>query len=486
MSALRPGYPPRSIPPPVPCRRPTPLPASRSALRRGWPAYGCCRAAAPAPTSPRWPAPPCRAAPTGRTPVAIRSSTCRGRPPATAPASLTGGAGTVAVQVTITTDRALTTVRVGLTAQSVLDSTALATSPDREVTVPPGQSRTVQFDVATAGDASPGTYRLAATADLRLAGDNPATSRRAVATARTDLPLRDLAQAFDNVAITDDANPEPGDADGAGSSFSAQGLARAGVVPGGTLTADGLTFTMPERFTSVVDNAVAHGQTIPLSGHAGRVGLLATGTYTPGPATVTVTYTDGSTARGSPFPDWSAANPPAGVIVAANGGAVNGNGRAPDQPSGEPVRDQRPDRSGPGARRDHPAERPRVPGRQDARYPRRRRHEGRRLTWPRAARCGNGRDRHRADSSDCGARRSDRMLYGAPGGTVTAAPPVLSGGGPTGALVRGWPAKAEPCGRSRSRVVWVGPRLIGVSVHAACEVSAARKSGRAIVGCGAA
>lgn len=245
-----------------------------------------------------------------------------------APAGLTGGAGTVAVQITNTTDRALPEVRLGLTAQNVLDSTALATSTEREVTVPPGQSRIVSFDL-TAGDASPGTYRLAATAYFRVAGDNPATSRRAFATARTGVPLRDLAQAFDNIAITDDGNPEPGDADGAGSSFSAQGLARAGVVPGGTLTANGLTFTLPARFTSAVDNALAHGQTIPLSGHASRVGLLATGTYTPAPATVTVTYTDGSTASAQiTVPDWSAANPPAGVTVVANGGAVNGNGRA--------------------------------------------------------------------------------------------------------------------------------------------------------------
>jgi glycosyl hydrolase family 20 len=243
------------------------------------------------------------------------------------PASLTGGAGSVAVQVTNTTDRALPAVRVGLAAQNVLDNAALTASPDRDVTVPPGQSRTVQFDLAATGDASPGTYRLAATADYRIAGDDPATSRRASATARTGVPLRDLAQAFDNVAITDDADPEPGDADGAGSSFSAQGLARAGVVPGGTLTADRLTFTMSERFASTVDNALAHGQTIPLTGHASRVGLLATGTYTPAPATVTVTYADGSRADAQiTVPDWSAASPAA--TVAANGGAVNGNGRA--------------------------------------------------------------------------------------------------------------------------------------------------------------
>jgi beta-glucosidase len=48
------------------------------------------------------------------------------------------------------------------------------------------------------------------------------------------------------VGVTDDANPAPGNLDGAGFSFSAQALASAGVVPGGTVTSGSLSFTWPD------------------------------------------------------------------------------------------------------------------------------------------------------------------------------------------------------------------------------------------------
>ncbi|MFB6777353.1 family 20 glycosylhydrolase [Streptomyces sp. NPDC056352] len=266
--------------------------------------------------------------------VAFLASSAAVRLSVDAPTTLTtDGADTVDVVVTNTTGRALPQVRVGLGAHHLLDNTAPGAAPaPRTVTVPPGQSRTVHFELGTGADAKPGDYRLSATADYRQAGDDPATSSRIRATALTSVALRDLAQAFDNIAVTRDSNPQPGDIDGAQSSFSAENLAAGGVAAGGKVHADGLDFTLPAGLAGVEDNALAHGQVVPLSGNASRVGLLMTATYAPASGltgTVTITYTDGTTVS-SPVtvPDWASSTVPQKAAVAAHGDRVNGSGRA--------------------------------------------------------------------------------------------------------------------------------------------------------------
>ncbi|MFI1092486.1 family 20 glycosylhydrolase [Streptomyces sp. NPDC020917] len=251
-----------------------------------------------------------------------------------APATLaTGRSNTVRVLVTNPTPHALAQLHIGLTAHHLLDNTAPGEAPaPQSTTVPPHQSRTVEFTLRPRHDTSPGNYRLMATADFRSAGTTQATSRRISATSRTAVALHDLAEAFDNIAVTNDSNPQPGDIDGAKSSFSAEGLAAAGVTSDGTLNAGGLTFTLPAPLAGTEDNALAHGQVIPLSGHATRVGLLATATYAPAAGlngTVTVTYDDGTTTVAPvTVPDWASGTIPQGTLVAADGGEVNGSGRA--------------------------------------------------------------------------------------------------------------------------------------------------------------
>ncbi|MEE1806350.1 hypothetical protein [Streptomyces sp. BE133] len=97
----------------------------------------------------------------------------------------------------------------------------------------------------------------------------------------TAVALHDLTQAFDNIAVSDDSNPQPGDVDGAQSSFFAEGHAAAGAGAGadGSVGSDGLTFNLPTDFVGTEDNALAHGQLAPPTGHASRVGLLMTATY---------------------------------------------------------------------------------------------------------------------------------------------------------------------------------------------------------------
>ncbi|MEU1468302.1 family 20 glycosylhydrolase [Streptomyces sp. NPDC005761] len=244
-----------------------------------------------------------------------------------APATLRPGHdNTVTAVITNPTGRVLPAVEVRLGSHQLLANTALSGMPSaRTLAVPAGKSRTVRFQVHPAADVDPGSYRLTATAVPR--GDQGLIR----ATAVSEVPLRSLHQAFDNIAVTDDGNPQPGNIDGALSSYSAGGLAAAGVTAGGQLRSGGFSFALPGRLDGTEDNAIAHGQTVPLSGTTSRVGLLVTGTYAPAgglTGDITLTYTDGtsSTSRIT-VPDWGAATPPAGTVVAADGGRVNGQGR---------------------------------------------------------------------------------------------------------------------------------------------------------------
>ena len=105
-----------------------------------------------------------------------------------------------------------------------------------------------------------------------------------------------LATAFNNVGITDDTNPAPGNFDASGYSYSAQALAAAGATPGATIIHHGLSFTWPNVAAGSPDNVVAQGQSIALSGNGDTLGFLLTGvTYSP-PATGsgTIVYSDGT------------------------------------------------------------------------------------------------------------------------------------------------------------------------------------------------
>ncbi|NLT53060.1 MAG: hypothetical protein GXX79_00510 [Actinomycetales bacterium] len=96
-----------------------------------------------------------------------------------------------------------------------------------------------------------------------------------------------LAEAFDNVAITDDEAPEAGGADGYWS-YSAQELRSAGWTPGGEVTVNGATFTVPDFGTGKPDNVLAAGQTITLPpgsrGNALVFLVSATNGYTKAPS----------------------------------------------------------------------------------------------------------------------------------------------------------------------------------------------------------
>lgn len=136
------------------------------------------------------------------------------------------------------------------------------------------------------------------------------------------VPYAQLTDAFVNVGITSDADLAPatlgGGFDGAGSSYSAEALASAGVTPGASLAADGVTVHWPNVPVAQPDNVVADGQSITLRGTGHRIGIVAASTYGPATGTWIVHYADGSTDT-VPLstPDWSSTPPAGSTIIAA-------------------------------------------------------------------------------------------------------------------------------------------------------------------------
>ena len=116
-------------------------------------------------------------------------------------------------------------------------------------------------------------------------------------TPTTGAPYSSLAAAYNNVGITDNSNPAPGNFDGTGDSFSAQALAAGTPTPltaGGQATFGGTTFTWPSAI-GTPNNVIADGQTIDLTGSGTDLGFLGAGAFGAASGTGTITYTDGTT-----------------------------------------------------------------------------------------------------------------------------------------------------------------------------------------------
>ena len=117
----------------------------------------------------------------------------------------------------------------------------------------------------------------------------------------------DIASHFNSVLVSPDSNRGCG---GVNSTYlSAEALAAANpqIVPGGTITTGGFSFSWPAVANCVNDSVRAAGQTITvgLQHGATALGLLGTGVGGAVADSVTVNYTDGSTAQPAvAFGDW--------------------------------------------------------------------------------------------------------------------------------------------------------------------------------------
>lgn len=186
-----------------------------------------------------------------------------------------------------------------------------------------GATATVTFDV-TAPDLRPG--RNVSTLTASAAYDYPGghATITGVDTVITDVPYASLAQAFNNVGITDDTNPKPGNFDGSGDSYSATALAAAGLTPGSTFTSAGVNFTWPSVPAGTPDNVAGGAPTIAMHGTGNMLGFLGAGIGTPSD-TGTITYTDSSTQTYTlTFPNWADSSAGDSVIASRYRNTPNG------------------------------------------------------------------------------------------------------------------------------------------------------------------
>jgi len=153
-----------------------------------------------------------------------------------------------------------------------------ATSKTVTVNVPgPGPHALYAYAADTAGN------------DSAWSGaDDPATF---TATADPDVTYSSFAgaltagKAFDNTMISDSASTAgSADGDGNGDAFSEAELKNAGWKPGGTVTVDGATFTLPGFGTGDPDNILAANQTIDLPAGSQGTSLVFLATSTNGDA----------------------------------------------------------------------------------------------------------------------------------------------------------------------------------------------------------
>jgi predicted alpha-1,2-mannosidase len=121
----------------------------------------------------------------------------------------------------------------------------------------------------------------------------------------------DLAPYYNVTGISTDGAPTTANYDGDGFSYSEQALTAAGLGPGASVTSGGITYTMPSAAAEQPDAVEASGQTLAVAAPSGakNIGFLGSAVNagsSGASGTVTVTYTDGSTATATlGMTDWT-------------------------------------------------------------------------------------------------------------------------------------------------------------------------------------
>ncbi|MGH3166781.1 MAG: NEW3 domain-containing protein, partial [Trebonia sp.] len=192
-------------------------------------------------------------------------------------------------------------------------------------TIPPGGSAKATFTLTPPASQSPGavTFTVVATSSAgTLTGSAQAQS-----------PYGSLTAAFDDTGVSADSDTGAADLDGSGYSFSATALANAGVTPGSTVAAGGLSYTWPSAAAGSADNVVASGQEIAVNASGSTLGFLDTATYGPAEGQGTIIYANGTTQSFTlDVPDWYS-GPPAGTTPAITMAYRNAPGNGQDTPT---------------------------------------------------------------------------------------------------------------------------------------------------------
>jgi predicted alpha-1,2-mannosidase len=212
-----------------------------------------------------------------------------------------GGTRQATLAVQNVTDAPLTlTLRPNGLPQGV---TVSAPGGSQQVTVPAGQRTETPLTFAAASDAPDGSRLV----DLGLQwsdGSSPPPTLIRVGVASPG----NLAPYFDNAGVSRDSHPSEANFDTGGWSYSADALAAAGLPRGGSVTADGLTYTWPPTQPGEPDNLVVAGQELVPAAKAGatRLGFLGSASNGGSSGTGTITYDDGTTQPFTlGFSDWT-------------------------------------------------------------------------------------------------------------------------------------------------------------------------------------
>ncbi|HLS08300.1 alpha-N-acetylglucosaminidase TIM-barrel domain-containing protein [Lentibacillus sp.] len=187
-----------------------------------------------------------------------------------------------------------------------------AITPADRIELAPNEKVKVTWNVIAPEDADPADINLRATANYTLDGNEHAV--------KSKLPVEvistadNLSAAFNNVGITDDDNPGPGNLDG-GNSFSAQALTKEGLTPGATVTHKGVSFKWPDVPAGTPDNV--KGQSAIQASTAGdKLAFIGAGVYDQ-TGSGAVVYSDGTVQEFSVhFDNYASPDPSAESVVA--------------------------------------------------------------------------------------------------------------------------------------------------------------------------
>jgi hypothetical protein len=231
------------------------------------------------------------------------------------PAPLLVGPGKTGVLTVTDTNISSAQVTVNWAAEPPADSGITITPASGSAILAPGASASASLTVAATTTAAPGVIAAPIAVTSTAGGITLASPG---ASAQISVPYPSLAAAFDNVGITSDSDPSPGNFDGYGNSFSATALADAGITPGGQVTSGGVTFSWPDVPAGQPDNIVASDQSLEVAGSGTTLGFLGVADNGIASGTGTVGYTDGSTQQFTiGFQNWITATPADGSVLVA-------------------------------------------------------------------------------------------------------------------------------------------------------------------------
>ena len=178
-----------------------------------------------------------------------------------------------------------------------------------------GKSAARTFVVKAPSDAQPGTSQLHATFSGLV--DNTKFSDVQVVTAV--VPYPNVGVAATVAATSPNANPNVGNFDGSGDSYSADALAAKGFAPGSKIVfPDGGKATFPSAAPGTPNAVVVSGQTISITGKGSELALVGASPSRSGTGPVTVNYKDGSSTTVTVnLSAWTSSTAAVGTVVLA-------------------------------------------------------------------------------------------------------------------------------------------------------------------------